>query len=462
MKKSMTMKLKIWIPLLSIVTFASGDIVQGTVTDATTNSPIYRVKVSVDSDHVVYTDRAGVFVMNTGATTILLSTVGSRLYEMDRIQSWDCQGRELGNSVVGMVRSFHRIMFPTLVLEHSPSFAKSAARSAGNILSFDQAGYLPAKETILGSQSGLAVKLRLAPTDTTPGLHPFLYSGEWQNTSFDKQTMYIVKGGKVVWSYTMPAAGELGEATLLSNGNIVFCRLRGASVITQDKKIIWNVDAPGGTEIHAVRPIGLDRVLYVQQGKPAYLRIVNIKTGMVEKQMILPVGKPDGSHMQFRRVNLTWAGTILAAHSDMDKVAEYDSASGKEIWSAVVPSIWAAARLKNGNTLVTGQTGGGPMVRELDKQGNIVWEVSPKDLPGLKVNVFQEAGRLENGNTVVCNWVGNRPVNERIGSVQVIEVTPDKRVVWAMKSWQDPNLNTASAIQLLDEPGVPENGELQR
>ena len=32
--------------------------------------------------------------------------------------------------------------------------------------------------------------------------HPFLYCGEWQNRSTSQQTMYIVREGKVVWSYT--------------------------------------------------------------------------------------------------------------------------------------------------------------------------------------------------------------------------------------------------------------------
>jgi hypothetical protein len=45
----------------------------------------------------------------------------------------------------------------------------------------------------------------------------------------------------------------------------------------------------------------------------------------------------------------------------------------------------------------------------------------------------------------------------------VLEVTPDKKVVWALRSWTgDADLGPASSIQLLDEPGIPENGEQQR
>jgi len=45
----------------------------------------------------------------------------------------------------------------------------------------------------------------------------------------------------------------------------------------------------------------------------------------------------------------------------------------------------------------------------------------------------------------------------------VLEVTPDKKLVWALREWTDPaDLGPASSLQLLDEPGVAENGDQQR
>ena len=47
--------------------------------------------------------------------------------------------------------------------------------------------------------------------------------------------------------------------------------------------------------------------------------------------------------------------------------------------------------------------------------------------------------------------------------MQVIEVTPEKKLVWALRSWEEPaNLGPASNIQILDEPGKAENAELER
>src|ERR1700761_8821279 len=74
---------------------------------------------------------------------------------------------------------------------------------------------------------------KTAPADSLPGKgmdqHPFLYAGEWQNSSFENQQMFIIRGGKVAWSYTMPQSGEFGDATLLSNGDVIFARFNGAS-----------------------------------------------------------------------------------------------------------------------------------------------------------------------------------------------------------------------------------------
>jgi len=58
--------------------------------------------------------------------------------------------------------------------------------------------------------------------------HSFLYTGERDCRKTD-QTMFVVRGGKVVWTYSIPikdADGtlqELGDATMLANGNPVIC-----------------------------------------------------------------------------------------------------------------------------------------------------------------------------------------------------------------------------------------------
>jgi len=213
--------------------------------------------------------------------------------------------------------------------------------------------------------------------------HPFLYCGEWQRRSTSDQTMVIVRGGKVVWSYTNPIKGELGDCSRLENGNILFSRQFGASEITPDKTIVWNYDGPPGTEIHTTWPVDRDRVLIMQNGNPATLLIINKRNQRVEKTLTLPTRNPAGVHGQFRHVRMTPEGHFLVAHLDLGKVVEYDS-EGKEIWSVDAPSAWAAVRLKNGHTLISGNQHG--YVREVDRTGAIVWEINKDDLPSITVN----------------------------------------------------------------------------
>jgi hypothetical protein len=296
--------------------------------------------------------------------------------------------------------------------------------------------------------------------------HPFLYAGEWDYPK-PVQSIFVVRGGKIVWSYGIAlkdADGniqEFSDATMLSNGNIVFARKTGAGEVTPDKRLIWNYDAPKGFEVHVAQPLGLDRVMIIQNGNPARMMIVRIATGQVEKEFVLPTGNPLKTHPQFRRARITAAGTLLAAHMDNGKVAEYDM-DGKEIWSVAIPSPWAANRLRNGDTLVSSNRG---FVRELNPKGETVWEFTQKDVPDIHLFSLQEADRLANGDTVISNWCPNgiKDPKDWRTSVQVIEVTPDKKVVWALRAWDAPaDLGPATNIQLLDEPGVPENGGQQR
>lgn len=298
-----------------------------------------------------------------------------------------------------------------------------------------------------------AATVSLAPV-TLPGKglaqHDFLYAGEGKD-----QRMYIVRNGTIVWSYANPGAqGEISDAVLMSNGNILFAHQFGVTMITSEKKIIWNYDAPEGAEIHTAQPIGHDKVLFIQNGNPALLRVVSIMTGKTVTEFNLPVGNPQKVHPQFRHARITEAGTVLVAHLDMQKVVEYD-AQGREVWSYSIDGPWSAARLKNGNTLIATSK---KVIREVDSKGTTVWELKPEDLPDYRISNFQIATRLANGNTVLNNWANIKPADDRTnGPVQAVEVTADKRIVWALRSWTDPNdLGPATTIQLLDKPSAPE------
>jgi hypothetical protein len=319
------------------------------------------------------------------------------------------------------------------------------------------------KVSLLGLVVGLSAVVCAQTPEVGPALspaqlpgkglaqHDFLYAGESH-----ERRIFVVRQGKVVWSYDDPAGkGEISDAVMLSNDNILFAHQFGVTEITPEKKVVWNYEPPAGHEVHTAVPIGNERVLYIQNGDPALLRVVNIVSGATEKELRLATKQPVSVHAQFRHARLTDKGTLLVAHMDLNKVVEYDS-NGNELWSFPAPNAWGVSQLANGNVLITDRMG----VREVTRRGDSVWSWSPADAPGYKFSSLQQAWRLPNGNTVINNWVNewSKSAPPVASTVQAIEVTPAKEVVWALREWTAPvNLGPATTIQFLDEPSAPEN-----
>ena len=280
--------------------------------------------------------------------------------------------------------------------------------------------------------------------------HDFLYTGEAK-----EERLFIVRSGQIVWSYTHPGRGEISESVLEPNGNILFAHQFGITEITMDKKVVWNFDAPPNTEIHTAQPVGTNSVMFIQNGNPAKLFVINKTTGNIEHQFELPVKLPVSVHRQFRRAQLTVEGTILVAHLDLGKIVEYDW-DGKALWSANLTNCFSATELANGDILAA--TSGDKLVREINRKGETIWEWTPADAPEYQFSFTQVATRLPNGNTIINNWF-NQPldnIDPNHAPVQAIEVTPDKKVVWALRSWTPPtDLGPSTTIQILDGVHLP-------
>lgn len=270
--------------------------------------------------------------------------------------------------------------------------------------------------------------------------HPMLYVGEGLNTIF------LVNEGRVIWTYDTGKGGELDDVWMLSNGHILFSRQDFAAEVTPDKKEVWRLNSPPNTEIHSLQPIGLDKVMIVLNAVPhPHILVIDKRTGATEVDLVVPVENKH-PHAPFRRGRLTAQGTYLLSFLS-GKVVEYDR-NMKEIWSYAISSPWAALRLRNGNTLITSERL--QLTREVDPQGKTVWEFDlTKDVPPeIPFRKTQSCTRLANGNTIICSRGGPDK------GCQLIEVTPDKKVVWALRDWT--NLGPATAVQILNDPGTPE------
>ncbi|UFH57555.1 hypothetical protein [Spirosoma sp. KNUC1025] len=280
------------------------------------------------------------------------------------------------------------------------------------------------------------------------GRHNFIYIGE------NHRRICLVVGGKLVWHYDTENDWEDDEIWLLSNGNILHAHMKYIEEITPRKEIVWRYDSPKGTEIHTCQPIGVDKVLFLQnQSDVAIVKLYNKVTGKYEiEKELRELGK--GPHGQCRRFRMTSKGTYVAGTLGSHTFYEYDK-NFNLIWTYDPGSMWGGVPLKNGNYLF--QRENATTSVEINRAGEVVWQASIADIQDQlnklapnagKITATQTCERLSNGNTVMFT----RFCDARIP--QAIEITPDKKVVWILQDWK--HLGDSVSAQFLDEPGYPE------
>jgi len=270
----------------------------------------------------------------------------------------------------------------------------------------------------------------------------------------------VAPDGSLEWEMKV---GAIHDAWVLPNGNILFQQgWNRIMEVTPDKKTVWEYDAAtqnGNTgkpvEVHAFQRVGPGRTMIVESG-PA--RIIEVDTaGRILREIKLKVDHPS-AHSDTRLVRKISNGNYLVAHESDGMVREYDS-KGKIVWEFEVPlfgrerkgghgpeafgnSVFSAIRLPNGNTLIGG--GNGHCVLEVTRDKKIVWKLEQNDLPGITLAWVTRVERLPNGNTLFGNCHAG-PDNP-----QIIEVTPDKKVVWTFKDFK--NFGNSMPVQAALNP----------
>ena len=222
---------------------------------------------------------------------------------------------------------------------------------------------------------------------------------------------------------------DIHDAQLLPNGNWLL-QTTFTEVVEVDSKgkEVWRykpASENGKVEIHAFRRLDNGLTMVAESGTT---RIVEVnKEGAIVHSTPLKVSTPN-AHRDTRLVRITSGGTYVVAHEGEKCIREYDRA-GLIVWEFDVGSqLYSAVRLNNGNTLVG--TGDGHRVIEVTKDKKIVWELKENELDGVKLAWITMVDRLPNGNTwiVNCHAGPNYP--------QILEVTPDKKVVWSFKDFE--------------------------
>ena len=272
--------------------------------------------------------------------------------------------------------------------------------------------------------------------------------------------------GKIEWEYPAP---NCNDVWLLPSGNLLFVTGKGVKEVTRDKKVVFEhvgtkMETKGRdgktqsspSEIYACQRLADGNTFIGECGSGKLLEVD--PSGKVVKEIrLLPEGK-SGGHAFMRNARKLANGHYLVAHYGLKAVKEYD-ADGKEVWSCPSPGgPHSAIRLPNGNTLIAegdADKNRGSGVVEVDKDGKVVWEVRKDELPGVGLKFMTGLQRLPNGNTVMTNWLGHGNLGK---TAQIIEVTPDKKVVWTFADHK--NFRCPASIQLLDVKGDVTKGEI--
>jgi hypothetical protein len=269
-------------------------------------------------------------------------------------------------------------------------------------------------------------------------------------TDYTQGKVFIVsETGAVEWEYDAPSCNDLW---ILPSGNLLFNTGHGVQEVTREKKVVF--DYQSKSEIYACQRLENGNTFVGECNAGRLLELA--PSGSVVKELrLLPEGK-DGGHAYMRNARRLANGNYLVAHYGDHAVREYD-AQGKifrEIPAAGGPH--SAIRLANGNTLIAcGDAPGGSRVFEVDSQGKTVWEVKGEELTGISLKFMAGLQRLPNGNTVMSNWLGHGQFGK---APQLIEVTPDKKVVWCF--YRHETMKTISSVQLLDVTGDVTKGEI--
>lgn len=253
--------------------------------------------------------------------------------------------------------------------------------------------------------------------------------------------------GKTEWEMKI---GPLHDLHFLKNGNILLQTnwTRIVEVEPATNRIVWQYDAAKQNgnegkkvEVHAFQRLD-DGLTMIAESGPGRLIEVD-QSGQIQHSVPLKVSQPH-PHRDTRLARKLPSGNYLVCHEGDGLVREYDR-NGKSVWEYEVPlfgmkpagghgpeafgnQCFAALRLANGNTLIS--TGNGHGVLEVSPDKNIVWQLKQRDLPTIELAWVTTLQVLPNGNIVLGNCHAGKK------NPQVIEITRDKKVVWKFQDFE--------------------------
>ncbi len=248
--------------------------------------------------------------------------------------------------------------------------------------------------------------------------------------------------GNLLWEHKFPSIAVCFRMT--HDGQVLFAdggNPTGIQEVDRNHKVVFDYRAKC-EQVLACDTLPNGNFLVAEQG-PCQAVEVTPKGEIVSTVKLNTTEK--GAHRQLRCIHQLENGHILACHEAEAVVREYDR-DGKSVWEyPQVTNVFEALRLTNGNTLIG--CGTDKRVIEVTPDKKIVWELTAADVPELNLSWITSLQVLKNGNLVVANFLRGQ---EGKGA-HAFEVTRDqhKQVVW--KFADHALVKSITMIRVLDQ-----------
>lgn len=248
------------------------------------------------------------------------------------------------------------------------------------------------------------------------------------------QQIFVIEPDKSV-SWVFGGYDGVYDVWPLSNGNFLFSHKYGVCEVNPGKKIVWeySLEHNALNEINSCQPLDNGNILILDSGNNRLIEVNRKKDIMVEIKLPSTAKSPHDRYRIGRKIKKSYYVSMLP-----DKVLKFDR-NGKQtceinmnVFGKQNEPFYAfeTLPLKGGNLLFS--TGYDGRFLEVTPDSKVVWEVSEKTMPWLKIQFSGGAVRLSNGNTILCNadWhIKDHEAQE----YQLLEITKDYKLGWAIK-----------------------------
>jgi hypothetical protein len=257
-----------------------------------------------------------------------------------------------------------------------------------------------------------------------------------------RRLVEVAADGALAWEHKFPAFAVSFRVT--ADNRVLFTDGGSPTRVQEvgrDHKVIFDY-RPACEQVLACERLANGNTLLAEQG-PCQAVEVDLKGQVVSTVKMTTSEKP--AHHQVRCIHQLDDGHILACHEGEGVVREYDR-EGHTLWEyPKVKDVFEALRLPNGNTLIG--CGTDKRIIEVTPEKKVVWELKASEVPELNLTWITSLQLLKNGNLVVANFLRGQ---EGKGA-HAFEVTRDnaKRIVW--KYADHALVRSITMVQVLDD-----------